>query len=71
MQQIIRERLSAQAANNLLNEIPEKIKAALLSYSVEMDYPIESVVEMALSSFLDEDAISFKDCQPMTINRKE
>ena len=70
MQQIIQDRLSAQAANSLLNEIPEKIKAALLSYAIEMDYPIEGVIEMALSSFLDEDAISFKDCQPMSVNRK-
>ena len=70
MQQIIQDRLSAQAANSLLNEIPEKIKAALLSYATEMDYPIEGVIEMALSSFLDEDAISFKDCQPMSANRK-
>ena len=70
MQQIIQDRLSAQAANSLLNEIPEKIKAALLSYAIEMDYPIEGVIEMALSSFLDEDAISFKDCQPISTNRK-
>ena len=70
MQQIIQDRLSAQAANSLLNEIPEKIKAALLSYAIQMDYPIEGVIEMALSSFLDEDAISFKDCQPMSVNRK-
>ena len=71
MRQIIRERLSAQAANNLLNEIPEKIKSALLSYAVEMDYPIESVIEMALSSFLDEDAISFKDCHPIAASKNE
>ena len=70
MQQIIQDHLSAQAANSLLNEIPEKIKAALLSYAIEMDYPIEGVIEMALSSFLDEDAISFKDCQPMSANSK-
>ena len=70
MQQIIQDRLSAQAANSLLNEIPEKIKAALLSYAIEMDYPIEGVIEMGLSSFLDEDAISFKDCQPMSASRK-
>ena len=37
MQQIIQDRLSAQAANSLLNEIPEKIKAALLSHAIEMD----------------------------------
>ena len=70
MQQIIQDRLSSQAANSLLNEIPEKIKSALLSHAIEMDYPIESVIEMALSSFLDEDSISFKDCQPMSANRK-
>ena len=71
MRQIIRERLSAQAANNLLNEIPEKIKSALLSYASDMDYPIEAVVEMALSSFLDEDAISFNDCRPMAASKTE
>ena len=70
MQQIIQDRLSAHAANSLLNEIPEKIKTVLLSHAIEMDYPIEGVIEMALSSFLDEDTISFKDCQPMSANRK-
>ena len=40
MQQIIQDRLSAQAANSLLNETPEKIKTALLSYAIEMDYPL-------------------------------
>jgi hypothetical protein len=44
-----------------------------VAYAVEIDYPmtsgrsqtIEAVVEIALASFLDEDAMSFQDCRPL------
>jgi hypothetical protein len=37
----------------------------LQTYAAETDYPIEAVVEMAIASFLDEDAVNFQDCRPL------
>jgi hypothetical protein len=65
MQQLSTENLSAAAAQTFLEAVPEKIKVALAAYAEEMDYPIEAVVEMAIASFLDEDAVSFQDCRPL------
>ena len=70
MQQLTAPHLSNTAAQALLNTIPEKIKLALTAYAAELDYPIEAVIEMAIAGFLDEDAISFIDCQPMSTNGK-
>ena len=70
MQQLIAPHLSNTAAQSLLSSVPEKIKLALIAYAVELDYPIEAVIEMAIAGFLDEDAISFIDCQPMSTNGK-
>jgi hypothetical protein len=64
-QQITTEHLSATAAQTFLESVPEKIRAALYTYAQEMDYPVEAVVEMAIASFLDEDAVSFVDCRPL------
>jgi hypothetical protein len=60
------ETLSATAAKNLFDTLPDKIKTALLAYATEMDYPIEAVIEIAIASFLDEDAVSFADCRPLS-----
>lgn len=65
MQQLSTENLSAAAAQAFLEAVPEKIRSALEAYAIEMNYPVEAVVEMAIASFLDEDAVSFKDCRPL------
>jgi hypothetical protein len=65
MQQLSKENLSAAAAQTFLDAVPEKIRSALVAYATEMDYPVEAVVEMAVASFLDEDAVSFQDCRPL------
>lgn len=70
MQQLTSPHLSNTAAQELLNAIPEKIKLALITYATELEYPIEAVIEMAIAGFLDEDAISFTDCQPISSNGK-
>ncbi len=70
MQQLTSLHLSNTAAQELLNAIPEKIKLALITYAAELEYPIEAVIEMAIAGFLDEDAISFTDCQPINRNGK-
>ena len=62
--------LSNTAAQALLNAVPEKIKLALIAYAAGLEYPIEAVIEMAIAGFLDEDAISFIDCHPMSRNGK-
>lgn len=65
MQHTTTDHFSATAAQSVLEAVPDKIKAALLAYATEMDYPIEVVIEMAIASFLDEDAVSFTDCRPV------
>jgi len=66
MQQLTDQHLSAAIAQILLNDIPPQIKVALIAYATELEYPVEAVIEMAIASFLDEDALSFLDCKPMT-----
>jgi hypothetical protein len=57
--------LSASAATTLLEVLPENIRSAIEAYAEAMEYPIEAVVEMAIASFLDEDAVNFQDCRPL------
>ena len=66
MQQLTDQHLSATAAQSFLDAIPGRIKSALIAYATELEYPVEAVIEMAIASFLDEDALSFLDCKPMT-----
>jgi hypothetical protein len=45
-----------------LEYVPDYVKKALNEKAIALNCPIETVVEMAISSFLDEEAISFEDC---------
>jgi hypothetical protein len=56
------ERLSPEAAQRVLDELPSWVVTALKRRSAEIEYPIESIVEMAIASFLDDEAIGFSDC---------
>ncbi len=58
------EKLSATDAQAILDRLPTRIKIALLDRATEIEYPIEMVVEMAISSFLDSEALGFADCKP-------
>lgn len=58
------EKLSATDAQAILDRLPTRIKTALLDRATEIEYPIEMVVEMAISSFLDSEALGFADCKP-------
>ncbi|OLP15405.1 hypothetical protein BST81_26570 [Leptolyngbya sp. 'hensonii'] len=60
------EHLSPAAAHAFLDALPDRIKRALVTYAEEIEYPVEAVLEIALSSFLDPDSISFADCRPLT-----
>ncbi len=58
------EQLTHTAAEVILEQLPERIKQALLDRANEMDYPVEAVIEMALAGYLDSEAIGFADCNP-------
>jgi hypothetical protein len=64
--QSITEHLSPEAAQIFLSTLPEKIRLGLLTYSAQIEQPVEAVIEMAIAGFLDEDSISFTNCQPLT-----
>lgn len=60
----IQEQLSAADAKVILERLPERIQAALIARAAEIEYPIEAVIEMAIASFLDTEALAFVDCKP-------
>ncbi|WP_293150693.1 MULTISPECIES: hypothetical protein [unclassified Microcoleus] len=61
-QTIATQHLSTEAIHQLVDYLPDYIKAALLSKSAELECPLEAAIEMAISSFLDEESFSFEDC---------
>ncbi|NEP09713.1 MAG: hypothetical protein F6K14_05710 [Symploca sp. SIO2C1] len=56
------QHLSPEAINQLVNYLPDYIKVALLEKSTELECSLEATIEMAISNFLDEEALSFEDC---------
>ena len=72
MQTQVHEQLSLSDAEVILLRLPERIRPALISRAAEIEYPMleeplsanEAVVEMAIASFLDTEALGFVDCQP-------
>ncbi|MFN6528830.1 hypothetical protein [Nostoc sp. ChiSLP03a] len=64
MQAKLQEQLSPNDAEVILGCLPERIRAALIARATEIEYPIEAVIEMAIASFLDTEALSFTDCKP-------
>jgi hypothetical protein len=64
MQTRLQEQLSLVDAEVILERLPERIQAALVARAAEIEYPIEAVIEMAIASFLDTEALSFADCKP-------
>ena len=63
-EQLTFEQLTATAAQVILDQLPERIKQALIDRATEIDYPVEAVIEMALAGYLDSEAIGFADCKP-------
>jgi hypothetical protein len=61
-QTIATQHLSTEAIHQLVDYLPDYIKAALLSKSAELECSLEAAIEMAISSFLDEESFSFEDC---------
>lgn len=64
MQTQLHEQLSLSDAEVILLRLPERIRMALIDRAAEIEYPIEAVVEMAIASFLDTEALGFVDCKP-------
>jgi len=58
------EHLSPELANLFLEGLPEKIRSALQLRARAMNYPVWAIVEMAIAGYLDDEALSFVDCQP-------
>lgn len=61
-QTLATQHLSPEAISQLVNYLPDYVKAALLKKSTELECSLEATIEMAISSFLDEEAFSFEDC---------
>ncbi|AFZ16518.1 hypothetical protein [Allocoleopsis franciscana] len=64
MQAKHQEQLSPADAEIILKRLPERIRSALIARAAEIEYPIEAVIEMAIASFLDTEALGFVDCKP-------
>lgn len=64
MQAKLQEQLSPADAEVILGRLPERIRVALIERAAQIEYPIEAVIEMAIASFLDSEALSFADCKP-------
>lgn len=64
MQSKIQEQLLPTDAEVILERLPQRIQAALVARAAEIEYPVEAVIEMAIASFLDTEALGFADCQP-------
>jgi flagellar motor switch protein FliG len=64
MQTTILEQLTPAAAQAILAQLPDRIQQAILRRAVEIDYPVEALLEMAIAGYLDNEAIGFADCKP-------
>jgi hypothetical protein len=61
-QTLTTQHLTPEATAVLLKHLPDYVKSALQEKSIELECPIEAAIEMAIASFLDEEAFSFEDC---------
>jgi hypothetical protein len=64
MQSKTLEQLTPVAAQTILDNLPERIRAAFIDRAAEINFPVEAVVEMALAGYLDSESIGFIDCKP-------
>jgi hypothetical protein len=58
------QHLDAETARAFLEKLPRHIREALYARSTAIEYPIEAVLESAIASALDPEALSFADCKP-------
>jgi hypothetical protein len=63
MTQTVRtQHLPPEAIHQLVGYLPDYVKAALEEKTAELDCSLEAAIEMAIASFLDDEAFSFEDC---------
>lgn len=62
------EHLTPEAAQALMETLPEKIRLGLQTCAAQLGYPVEAVIEMAIAGYLDEDSVSFVGCNPVGID---
>jgi hypothetical protein len=56
--------LSRSDAEVVLLRLPKRIRTGLIDRAAEIEYPIKAVVEMAIASFFDTEALGFVACKP-------
>jgi hypothetical protein len=61
---VIVDHLSPELAQTFLEGLPERIRHGLEGRAKNMNYPVWAVIEMAIAGYLDEESLSFADCQP-------
>jgi hypothetical protein len=58
------EKLTPEAAQIIVEQLPDRIRQAILDRATEIEYPVEAILEMAIAGYLDSEAIGFADCKP-------
>jgi hypothetical protein len=58
------EHLSPELAKLFVEGLPVSIRAGLEARAKAINYPVWAVIEMAITGYLDEEALSFVDCKP-------
>ncbi|MEM1253988.1 MAG: hypothetical protein AAGI69_16275 [Cyanobacteria bacterium P01_H01_bin.21] len=64
MQTKPQEQLLPTDATVTLEHLPVRIQDALIARATEIKYPVEAIIEMAIASFLDTEALGFANCKP-------
>jgi hypothetical protein len=54
--------LTPESIAVLVDHLPDYVRSALEERSIELECTIEAAIEMAIASFLDDEAFSFEDC---------
>jgi flagellar motor switch protein FliG len=64
MQSLTLEQLTPAAAQIILEQLPDRIRQAIIDRAAKIEYPVEAIIEMAIAGYLDSEAIGFVDCKP-------
>ena len=56
------QHLPPEAIHSLMSHLPDCVKVALMEKATQLECSLEAALEMAIASFLDSEAFSFKDC---------
>ena len=53
------EQLTTTAAGAILEQLPDRIRAAYVERATRLNYPVEAVLEMALAGYWDGEAMTY------------